>query len=101
MALQRHKFVNHHWQGIGAFSGRYFMPNIRSILSMEEALGIETWKVVTNKGEREFQVRDPRHSVRHMPRGRVLIKDVDGNRYEVPNWRSLDRKSVSLLMRHL
>ena len=36
-----------------------------------------------------------------MPRGRVLVKDVDGNRYEIPNWQKLDRKSIGLLMRHL
>jgi len=79
----------------------YFMPRIRAILSMEEALGIETWTVVTNKGERQFEVDHPRHDVRHLPRGRVLVKDVDGNRYEIPSWRKLDRKSIGLLMRHL
>ncbi len=79
----------------------YFMPRIRAILAMEEYLGIETWRVMTNKGEREFQVRDPRHSVRHLPHDRVLIKDVDGNRYEVRRWRELDRRSIYLLMRHL
>ncbi len=79
----------------------YFMPHIRAILAMDEYLGIETWKVMTNKGEREFQVRDPRNSVRHLPHDRVLIKDVDGNRYEVRRWRELDRRSIYLLMRHL
>ena len=85
----------------GEMEKAYFMPRIRAILSMEESLGIETWKVVTDKGDRQFEVDRPRHNVRHLPRGRVMIKDVDGNRYEVPSWRKLDRRSVSLLMRHL
>jgi len=79
----------------------YFMPRIHAILQMEESLGIENWRVVTNKGEREFQVRDPRNSVHQVGQGRVLIKDVDGNRYEIGNWMGLDRKSTALLMRHL
>ena len=32
---------------------------------------------------------------------RVVIKDVDGNRYEIADWTQLDRNSIRLLMRHL
>jgi len=75
----------------------YFMPCINAVLSREEKLGVETWKVVTNKGERSFEVRDPRNSVRAIGRGRVIIHDVDSNRYDIRDWQKLDRKSVSLM----
>ena len=77
------------------------MPCINAILSIDEVLGVESWTVVTNKGERGFEVRDPRNNVRAIGKGRVIINDVDGNRYEIRDWRRLDRKSVSLLAKHL
>ena len=79
----------------------YFMPRIEALLALEEALSVETWTVATDKGERSFEVRDPRNNVRTMGKSRVIIKDVDGNRYEVPNWRALDRHSIGLLLRYL
>jgi hypothetical protein len=79
----------------------YFMPRIQAVLRMDESLGVESWTVETDKGERTFEVRDPRRNVRRISGRRVLIKDVDGNRYEVPNWAALDKKSIALLMRHL
>ena len=79
----------------------YFMPRVEAILQLEESLGVETWTVQTDKGKRTFEVRSPRHNVRKLGKGQVVIKDVDSNRYEVPNWRRLDRKSLFLLMRHL
>lgn len=79
----------------------YFMPRILEIKEMEENLGVESWQVVTDKGERTFEVRDPRRNVRKIADDRVIIKDVDGNRYEVRDWTQLDRNSIRLLMRHL
>ncbi len=79
----------------------YFMPTIRAIEEMQERLGVETWRVRTNKGERAFEVRDPRRNVRQIGGGQIVIKDVDANRYLIPNWKGLDRKSIKLLMRHL
>lgn len=79
----------------------YFMPRILEIREMEESLGVEEWTVVTDKGERSFQVRDPRRKVRKLSETRVVIKDVDGNRYEIEDWTRMDRNSIRLLMRHL
>jgi len=79
----------------------YFMPRIDSINNVEETLGVATWTVTTNKGRRTFDVRDPRTTIRTMGEGRVIIKDVDGNRYEIRDWYRLDRKSMSFLTQHL
>jgi hypothetical protein len=79
----------------------YFMPRIEAIVNLQENLGVERWLVLTDKGERTFEVRSPRRNVRSIGNSRVIIKDVDGNRYEVRNWRRLDRGSIAFLMRHL
>ena len=66
-----------------------------------DAMNRRVLKVVTNKGERSFEVRDPRNSVRAIGSGRVIIQDVDSNRYDIRDWQQLDRKSASLLAEFL
>ena len=67
----------------------YFMPAINDILDVREELRVVTWDVVTDKGPRTFQVRHVRQNVRRMGRRRLVIKDVDGNRYEIRDWLKL------------
>ncbi len=79
----------------------YFMPVIEAIEEISDHLGLELWRVRTNRGERSFEVRLPRKNVRIIGPKRLIVKDVDGNRYEIEDWHTLDKKSLSLLMRHL
>lgn len=79
----------------------YFMPEIQQILDVKEGLGLETWEVVTSKGERTFEVRTSRRDVRPVGRRRLLIKDVDGNRFDIPDWAQLDAPSQLLIERHI
>ena len=79
----------------------YFMPSIERIEEITDHLGLELWKVKTNRGERSFEVRQPRKNVRIISPKRMIVKDVDGNRYEIKDWRMLDKNSLSSLMRHL
>ncbi len=117
--LKRIVFFNQHGEEIGvlkAASGlddnslcmlreeldrAYFMPVIEAIYGIGDHLGLELWDVLTNRGRRSFEVRQPRKNVRMISPGRIIIKDVDGNRYEVKGWQKMDKKSISLLMRHL
>ena len=79
----------------------YFMPEILGIRDVREGVGIETWEVVTSKGERTFEVRTSRRDVRPVGRRRLLIKDVDGNRFDIPDWAKLDRPSQSLIEKYI
>lgn len=79
----------------------YFMPEIQQIRDVKEGLGIETWEVVTSKGERTFEVRSSRRDVRPVGRRRLLIKDVDGNRFDIPDWARLDSSSQSLIEKYI
>ncbi|MBM3241026.1 DUF1854 domain-containing protein [Candidatus Poribacteria bacterium] len=74
----------------------YFIPQITKIKNLEEKFGISEWEVETNKGAHTFNVRN-REEVRLFSSGRVLIKDADGNRYEIPDYRRLDPKSIAFL----
>ena len=79
---------------------RYFMPKITKINSLYGQFGVTTWQVETSQGDVEFGVRT-RFDIVTLENGRVLIKDADGNRYEIENYRKLDTKSYNLLQTQL
>ncbi len=74
----------------------YFVPQIIRITNLEEKFGVSQWEVETNKGTHTFNVKN-REEVRLFSSGRVLIKDADSNRYEIPDYRILDSKSIAFL----
>lgn len=74
----------------------YFIPKITQIKDLEEKYGVSQWEVETDKGTHTFSVKN-REEIRLRSSGRVLIKDADGSRYEIPNYRKLDAKSKALL----
>lgn len=75
---------------------RYFMPKITKINSLDGQFGVTTWSVETTQGDVEFGMRT-RYDIVTLENGRVLIKDADGNRYEIENYNKLDPKSIALL----
>lgn len=74
----------------------YFVPVIQRILAIDEEFGVTRWKVETDRGPRTFDVAT-RQDVRPVGPGRYLIRDVDGNRYEIRSIDQLDPASRSLL----
>lgn len=74
----------------------YFVPVITKIHSIIEEFGVTRWKVETDRGPRTFDVAT-RQDVRPLGQGRYLIRDVDGNRYEIRDTEALDPASRSLL----
>ena len=75
---------------------RYFMPKITKINALEGQFGITQWVVETSQGDVQFGLRS-RYDIVTLENGRVLIKDADGNRYEIENYNKLDPKSIALL----
>lgn len=74
----------------------YFMPKVRKILRVEELYGgITEFSVKTDRGYRDFEIHG-RSAVRMLGANRVVITDVDGNKYEIPNLEDLDSRSKSL-----
>ena len=74
----------------------YFMPKITKIHFIEGRFGVTQWEAETEVGSVSFDLRS-RNDITSLDGGRVLIKDVDGNRYEIVNYHRLDPKSVALL----
>ena len=73
-----------------------FVLQVEGVEEVEEEIEIRTFRVRTRQGVRSFQtLRD--EWPRQMPGGGVLIRDVVGDLYFVPNPASLDEKSRKLL----
>ncbi len=75
----------------------YFLPRIEDIFAVTDDLNVITWSVLTDKGPRTFEVRDPRKNVRSVGGGRYIVKDVDGNRYDIPRLSLLPPRSQTLI----
>ena len=71
---------------------RYYSPKIEKIDSLKERYGFSYWKVKTAEGDLEFTLRDTYKSLIRTDAKRVVILDVDGNRFEIPDLDALDRR---------
>jgi len=75
-----------------ALDEQYMIPKIRQILDIEEVHNATRWWVVTDRGERHFEVQD-RHNFRRIRGGGIVVIDVDANRYRIPDPNALDPRS--------
>jgi len=74
----------------------YFIPKITKIYQIKEEFGVLIWETETDKGPRRFEVTS-RRNVKKMGKRRIIIRDADGNLYDIPDYANLDQKSLVLL----
>ena len=78
----------------------YVLPRIQKILSCKERFELVQWEVETDRGAREFLTRNLRENIQQPSQNRLILTDVDSNRYDIPDFQSLDKKSQNLLERY-
>ncbi len=76
---------------------RYLTSTIAAVVSIRNEFGTSYWDVETNRGRREFVVQNVAENAQWLGDHRLLLVDVDGNRFEVPDLNSLDKKSLGLV----
>jgi len=74
----------------------YFIPKIKKIRQIKEEFGVLIWETETDKGPRRFEVTS-RRDVKKMGKRRIIVRDADGNLYDIPDYARLDQKSMILL----
>jgi len=74
----------------------YFVPKIGKILEAKKEFGTVYWEVETDRGVRQFVMRNIRDSIHEIEPGRYLIVDIDGNRFEIPQLENLNSRSQNL-----
>lgn len=75
----------------------YFLPRITKIEKINDRFRIMSWSVQTDKGPRQFEVRNPQRDIRWLSDHHVIITDMAGNRYEIADLNRLDAHSRDLL----
>ena len=80
---------------------RYFMPVITKVLDIKDEYGYAYWHVTTNFGVCRFTTQMSGDAVISLSDSRLLVTDIDGNRYEIPDFYSLsimERKKLDLFI---
>lgn len=81
-----------------AFEEYYMIPKITAILDIEEKFGTLKWFVDTDRGEQNFAIRNRHSDIKQLSgTKRMIIRDSNDNRYEIPDITVLDKKSIRLL----
>lgn len=76
---------------------RYFTPIITKIVNIKEEYGYAYFDVVTDRGACRFTINMGGHAVVHLSETRILISDIDENRFEIPDVTKLTPKELKKL----
>ena len=75
----------------------YLIPKITGLIDRTEKYGILKWTVKTDRGVRQLTIRNRNSDIKQLYDGRVLVRDSNDNRYEIVDYRALDKYSLKLL----
>jgi hypothetical protein len=78
-------------------SRRYLTSRVRRLVSLKQEFGVTYWEVETDRGLRDFVVRDLQENCVWLSDTHLLLVDVDGSRFEIPDRLLLDERSQQLL----
>jgi len=76
---------------------RYLTATVGSILSAKGEFGSTYWHVESNRGERDFVTQSLQENAQWLSPTHLLLIDVDGNRFEIPDTTLLDPRSRGIL----
>jgi hypothetical protein len=76
---------------------RYLNGVVHRILDAKSEFGSTYWRVVTDRGEKEFLTQSLQENAQWLSPSYLLLVDVDGNRYEIPDIHALDERSRQIL----
>jgi len=72
---------------------KYFIPVIEQIFFVKEKYDFSYWEVKTDIGKIKFTVHDAYRHILKITDDRIMVNDVNGNRYEIVSLDKLDRPS--------
>lgn len=84
------------------FKEFYMIPKILRLLECEDKFGSLKWKVETDHGTVSFRIRNRHSDIKHLHgTKRIIIRDANDNRYEIPDYTAMDAHSNRLLFSYL
>ncbi len=84
------------------FREYYMIPKILRVIASEDKFGSLKWTVETDRGQIQFRIQNRNSDIKIL-RGshRVIVRDSNDNRYEIPDYTALDPHSTRLLFSYL
>lgn len=76
---------------------RYFTPEITRIATLKDEYGHVYMNVETDCGDKHITVPNGSSNFIHLSEVRLILVDIDGNRFSIKDYTKLDSKSVKLL----
>ena len=76
-----------------ALSERYLMAKVERVNSTDPHFGNRYFDVETDRGPAKFILKDPNRNVTHVTPDHIILRDTQGNRYEIAFLAGLDARS--------
>lgn len=81
----------------GCLEEYYLIPKVTKINECREKYGVLSIDVETDRGPALIEIRNILHGVKLLYGIRVLLRDTNDNRYEIPDLRLLDKRSRQMI----
>ena len=80
----------------------YLIPHILHVYSVKDQYGTLVWTCETDRGRVTFRIKDRHNDIKFFhATNRLLIRDSNDNRYEIPDTEALDAKTHHLLFPYI
>ena len=76
---------------------RYLTARVQRVHAIRNEYGVSYWDVDTDRGRREFVAKSVAENAQMLGDHRMMILDVDGNRFEIEDMTALDSRSAKLI----
>ena len=76
---------------------RYLTAHVTEILNARVEYGATYWNADTDRGQREFVTQSLQENAQWLSATHLLLIDVDGNRFEIPDVSALDPRSQNFI----
>jgi hypothetical protein len=76
---------------------RYLTSTVLAITHARVEYGATYWSVVTDRGPRDFVTQSLQENALWLAPQHLILLDVDGNRFEIPNTQELDARSQTYI----
>ena len=84
------------------FDEYYMIPKITQLIRSSEKFGSLKWTVNTDHGQVDFRIRNRHNDIKLIyGSNRILVRDSNDNRYEIPDYTALDSHSQHVLFSYL
>ena len=80
---------------------RYFYPEVTQVKSVKEKMGSFYFDLMIGEYEKTIAVKDISKNLKQLGDGKIILTDVDGNRFLIPDVYGIHKKSLRMVEPYL